>query len=242
MSAEPDPPPHPTARTVGGRGLRRRPEKRAGRPVLDPDVISDHALRLLTESGIDAVTMSRVSRDLGVTVRAIYHWVPSRAALLEAAALRAQETLPVPERSGDWRADLRRHRDAMFAWLDTHPGVLDVQLIEGITAVGPRVLDAHEAGLALFTDIGFGPRRARLLYAEYAGWVGGIHHFYLRPLRRSNLFEQVVAETHAAAEPRTEPLTTAAGTLALDERIEEGFAWMLDNIESTLGRPEPKEI
>lgn len=65
VSAELDPPPRPTTRTVGGRELRKRPQRRAGRPVLDPDVISEQALRLLTEDGIDAVTMSRVARDLG---------------------------------------------------------------------------------------------------------------------------------------------------------------------------------
>lgn len=239
MTADTDPPAGPTARTVGGRGLRRRPRHRAGRPVLDPDVIAEHALRLLTESGIEALTMAGVARDLGVTPRAIYHWMPSRAALLEAAALRAQESMPAPRSTGDWRTDLRRYRDEMFDWLDTHPGVLDVQLVEGIPAVGPRVLAAHEAGLALFGDIGFAPRRARLLYAELANWIGGTHHFYLRPLRRSNLFEQVVDETHAAAQTGTEPLTAAAGTLALDDRIEDGFTWFLDSIESTLTRPEP---
>lgn len=153
--------------------------------MLDPDVVAEQALALLTGSGVEGVTMARVARELGVTVRAIYHWVPSRAALLEAATLRAQESLPVPERTGDWRVDLRRHRDAMFTWLDTHPGVLDVHLVEGIAAAGPRVLAAHEAGLALFAGIGFAPARARLLYAEYANWVAATHHFHIRPHRRA---------------------------------------------------------
>ncbi|TCK24599.1 TetR/AcrR family transcriptional regulator [Pseudonocardia endophytica] len=232
-----------TARPVGGRGLRKRPRQRAGRPVLDPDVVAEQALALLTGSGIETVTMARVARELGVTVRAIYHWVPSRAALLEAATLRAQESLPVPARTGDWRADLRRYRDAMFEWLDTHPGVLDVQLVEGIAAVGPRVLTAHEEGLALFADIGFAPRRARLLYAEYANWVAATYHFHIRPHRRTaggpDVFEQVVTDTHAAARPDAQPLTAAAGVMTLDDRVESGFEWLLDSIEATLSRPDP---
>lgn len=239
------PPRPPAPRPVGGRGLRQRPRHRSGRPVLDPDVVAERALRVLTDAGVEAVTMSRVARELGVTVRAVYHWVPSRAALLEAAVLRAQESLPQPRRTGDWRSDLRRYRDELLEWLDTHPGILDVHLVEDIAAVGPRVLSAHEAGLALFADIGFAPRRARMLLAEFAKWVGATHHFHLRPQRaaaeRAGLFERVVADTHTAAVPDAQPLTAAAGTTTLDEQLEDGFAWLLDSIEAALHRSDPDD-
>lgn len=60
--------------------------RRAGRPrtaVLNRELITEHALALVTSSGYDALTMQRLARSLGVSPSALYNHVGSKHDLLQ---------------------------------------------------------------------------------------------------------------------------------------------------------------
>ncbi|MET8317500.1 helix-turn-helix domain-containing protein [Rhodococcus erythropolis] len=223
-------------RQVGGKGVRRRPTERSGRPIIEPHVIIDAALTILSTKGLKALTMAETARYLGVSSRAIYHHFPSREALLESTARHAQSKLPMPENTGDWRADLRRYRDDTFAWLDAYPSVLDIGLLEGVYVVSERMLQAQEIGLSIMGSIGYSPERAYLVYSEYVKWIAGTHMYLLRMPTggdTQDLFDRVVAESHSAVSSSSNdyPLTAAAGTLSTGDAVEAGFDWLLDSLE-----------
>lgn len=219
-------------RPVGGAGLRKRPRQRAGRDVIDPDRITEVALSLLVTEGADQVTMARVARELAVTPRAIYHWVPSRHDLLEAAVRRAQQAMPLPVDSGDWRGDLTRYRDDTFAWLDRHPGIVELSLTEGVTVVSPRVLDAQEAGLGLLAErLRLTPALAHFALSEFSRWVWNAH-LHLRQSPGTDSYDQAVdgASTLADLDPEQYPLITAAEVLPIGDQLELSFALHLDSL------------
>jgi AcrR family transcriptional regulator len=218
-------------RTVGGAGRRRRPTSRGGRPVLDPDRIARTGLGLLATEGAGALSMGRLARELGVTSRAIYHWIPSRRDLLEAVITKAQLSLPMPVSTGDWRDDLRRYRDDTFAWMDSFPGVTDLILSEGIAVVTPPVLRAQEAGLGLLCGAGLTPRQALVALSEFARWVGAAHR-YLIAGTNPRLHDDIAAESGQAttADPESYPLIAAAGAVSIAEQLELGFAWLLESV------------
>ncbi|MDF3319832.1 TetR/AcrR family transcriptional regulator [Rhodococcus qingshengii] len=223
-------------RQVGGKGVRRRPAARGGRPIIEPSTIIDAALEILSNKGLKALTMAEIARHLDVSSRAIYHHFSSREALLESTARYAQSKLPMPSNTGDWRADLRRYRDDTFAWLDTYPGVLDIGLLEGVYVVSERMLQAQEIGLSIMQTIGYTtPQRAYLVYSEYVKWIAGTHVYLLRAPAGSDtqdLFDRVVEEAYAnrSSSPNDYPLTAAAGTLSTSDAVEAGFEWLLDSL------------
>src|SRR3954452_11004318 len=66
------------------------PKRRQGRPAvgrddpLERDEILDRAYAIISAEGIDALSMRRLAKELGVTPMAIYHHVPNKPALLQA--------------------------------------------------------------------------------------------------------------------------------------------------------------
>jgi AcrR family transcriptional regulator len=72
--------------------------KRRGRPTGPAsddsrDLILETALRLFGASGYAGVSMERLAHESGRTVRAVYHYFPSKRALFEAAAAQVLERL-----------------------------------------------------------------------------------------------------------------------------------------------------
>lgn len=228
-------------RPVGGAGLRKRPRQRAGRDVLDPARITEVALALLGTDGSEQVTMARVARELEVTPRAIYHWVPSRRALLEAAVERAQQAMPLPVDTGDWRGDLTRYRDDTFAWLDGHPGIVELSLTEGVTVVSPRVLEAQESGLRLLSErLGLTAQLAHFALSEFSRWVWNAQ-LHLREPAGTGSYDQAIdgASTLADLDPEQYPLITAAEVLPIGDQLELSFALHLDSLARLADQDSP---
>lgn len=177
------------------------------------------------------MSMGRIARELSVSPRAIYHWVPSRRALLEAIIEEAQQTLPVPADTGNWRDDLRRYRDATFEWLETYPGVSEMMLSEGITLVTRPVLEAQEAALGILRTAGLDPHSSLIAMAEFARWVGAAHTYLLAD-HGPALSDEIKIRTREqlATDAEEFPLVAAAGAVSTQEQLDTGFNWLLDSM------------
>ena len=62
---------------------RGRPKQSEGRS-LDRSVIVAHTLKLVDEEGLEGLSMRRLGQSLGVDPMAVYHYIPNKAALLDA--------------------------------------------------------------------------------------------------------------------------------------------------------------
>ncbi|MEV7595979.1 TetR/AcrR family transcriptional regulator C-terminal domain-containing protein [Kitasatospora sp. NPDC089797] len=134
-------------------GKRTRGE-RAG---LTRTQVLDAALALADRDGIGALTMRRLGAELDVEAMTLYHYVPSKDALLDGLVERVfTQALPSPDPAAgptDWRTLLRSYAVSLRAALLRHPGVLP--LAASRPAVTPATLDTVERGLSALTTAGF---------------------------------------------------------------------------------------
>lgn len=139
---------------------------------MNADLISETALSLLDEVGLDGLTMRLVAGKLGVQPGALYWHVKNKQELLDSMASAifadAMEGLEAPragvswqEWLGDWARTLRRamlrHRDG-------------ARVFSGSNLKEPGVFRATELALRTLEDAGFPNRSA-------ARSVAALHHY-----------------------------------------------------------------
>lgn len=56
-----------------------RPARRGRPPLADPEVLRERALRVILDHGYDAVPMSRIAAEVGVSVRTLHRYFPAKA-------------------------------------------------------------------------------------------------------------------------------------------------------------------
>jgi TetR/AcrR family tetracycline transcriptional repressor len=136
----------------------RRARPRAG---LTREKVLDAAIAFVDSHGLAALSTRKLGAALGVEGMTLYHYVPTKAALLDGMAERvleqaAGELIPAPGQP--WPAAVRgvatRFRDVLLA----HPGLLGLVATRPVNSPGAfRIL---EAGLAVMTSQGVPLERA----------------------------------------------------------------------------------
>jgi AcrR family transcriptional regulator len=133
-------------------GVRERPH-RGPRPALSLERIVEAAVRVAATDGLQAVSMSRVAADLGVSTMSLYRYVAAKDELLALMADLAYE--PPPARPGPeegWREGLTRWAWAELAVYRRNPWVLRIP-ISG-PPVTPNAISWLEWGLDSLHDTG----------------------------------------------------------------------------------------
>lgn len=94
------------------------------RPVLTESEIVTAALEIVEASGVESLTMRRLSAKLGVALGATYHHVPNKHALLVLIADELYGRIDIPERvDGDWRSQIRELLLNVTEVMGAYPGV-----------------------------------------------------------------------------------------------------------------------
>jgi AcrR family transcriptional regulator len=133
-------------------GVRERPPK-GPRPALSLERIVDAAAGVAASDGLQAVSMSRVAADLGVSTMSLYRYVASKDELLTLMADLTFEAPPAsrgPEES--WRDGLARWAWTERAVYRRNPWVLRIP-ISG-PPVTPNAIRWLERGLDCLRDTG----------------------------------------------------------------------------------------
>ncbi|MFF0189185.1 TetR/AcrR family transcriptional regulator C-terminal domain-containing protein [Streptomyces sp. NPDC005244] len=132
---------------------RPRPEPRRRAPGVDQYVAA--ALAVADAEGLAAVSMRRVAGDLGSGTASLYRYITNRDELVDLMVDAAQGEDPLPEPTGDWRADLGAVAHGLRTTLLRHPWLAGE--LTGRPALGPNSLRRSEsalrAGVALTPDI-----------------------------------------------------------------------------------------
>ena len=139
---------------MAGRGQGER----AG---LSRGLILDAAVALVDREGLDGLSMRKLGAALGVEAMTLYHYVPSKAALLDGLVEWVLQHSATPAALADgpsWDRTLRRYAEALRTTLLGHPGVLPLFFTR--PAVTPQSLQALETGLRVLTEAGFAPPTA----------------------------------------------------------------------------------
>ncbi|WP_406861617.1 TetR/AcrR family transcriptional regulator [Streptomyces sp. HUAS MG47] len=125
-------------------GTGERPS-RGPRPGLTLDRIVGAAVTLADAEGLDAVSMRRVSAELGVGTMSLYRYVPGKTQLLDLMLDRVQgESLAAGPRepAADWRGAVETLARGHLALYRAHPWLLKVN--ETRSLLGPNTLRGFE--------------------------------------------------------------------------------------------------
>jgi AcrR family transcriptional regulator len=173
-------------------GVRERPNK-GPRPALSLERIVAAAARVATADGLQAVSMSRVAADLGVSTMSLYRYVGAKDELL---ALMADLPLEVPPaRRGPeegWRDGLARWARSELGIYRRNPWVLRIP-ISG-PPVTPNAIAWLEVGLDCLRDTGLEEHEKLSVILLVTGYV-----------RNQGLLQADIAAAQAAGAAAADP-------------------------------------
>ena len=146
---EPDPDPERVPPTPPPR--RRGPRPRYGRAD-----VARAAGAIADAAGLEAVTFRAIATRLGTGVMSLYNYIPDKQALVFDMAELVAAELALPERTGDWRADMHvvagRQRDLALR----HPWMTEA--VSHLQPIGPATLDFLEFALGALEPTGLSAR------------------------------------------------------------------------------------
>jgi AcrR family transcriptional regulator len=143
---------------------RRTPPKRAGvsRPPLSQDQIVDAGLRIVTEEGIEAVSMRRIAAVFHTGASSLYAHVANKDELFQLMFDRICADVPIPEPDpANWREQIKQLARDGYATMIAHGDIARAAL--ATIPTGPNALRVSEAMLGLMLSGGIPP--------QVAGWA-----------------------------------------------------------------------
>ena len=156
------------------------------------------ALELADRDGIGALSMRRLGQELSVEAMALYRHVKGKDDLLDGLVEVIVGEIERPERTGDWRADLRSQAMAARHVMVGHPWARRV--LEERPKGGPAFLAYVESVLSTLLDGGFSIELAHHVLHVLGSRIFG--------------FSQDVFEDSGDAEPSAQDAAIVAGAMA----------------------------
>ena len=144
------------------------------RERLTRERVIDAAVSVMDAEGLDAVTMRRVAREVGVEAMSLYNHVRDKDDLLQGVCERIMSSFEFPEGYDDWverakagarswRNLLRAHPDLVRLFAETH----------GPTPSSPESLRPTEFALRMFHEAGLSDRDTVQAFHAFGGYIQG---------------------------------------------------------------------
>src|SRR3954452_6153028 len=136
--------------TRGGNTVGRRPAEVANRAPVNLERVVTAALTVADSEGMDAVTMRRLARELGVEAASLYHHVHGKDEILDGLVELVAAEIERPRPSTDWRTAISERARNTRGCLRRHPWA--VSLMASRTSPGPATLGLLEIGIRCFRE------------------------------------------------------------------------------------------
>lgn len=161
---------------AGGTARRAPNNKRAKPPVLTEDQIVDAALTVIRTEGLNALSMRRLSRELGRSAMAAYWYVEDKQQLLNLVAKKMLAEVPLPApKSGTWEERLRKVVAGIDAKLREHPGIAEI-LLQRMLSTDRRLMNGI---FDILLSAGFEDHEIFLSYAMIHTYLFGRYQVVL---------------------------------------------------------------
>lgn len=232
----------------------RRPERGRG-PCrrLTVEQITETALAMAVEEGLEALSMRRLAERLGVTAMSLYKYIPGKAELLDLMVDTVYGRMPLRRGpSGNWRAQLEgiaRENQALYR---QHPWLLQVSSARPV--LGPHALAKYEHELQALDGLGLEDVDMDTVLSLLLQFVAGAMRSSLETQevrRRTGLSDEQWWLAHvpwleAFVEPARYPLASRVGTASgqahggpssPEQAFELGLRCLLDGIERLIDAP-----
>jgi AcrR family transcriptional regulator len=152
----------------------RTPAGTAAKERLTRERVIGAAIRLMDAEGLEAVSMRRVAREVGVEAMSLYHHVRDKDDLLDGVCAQVMHEFRLPDedrpwvevaRDGarEWRRVLKAHPNVMTLWADRQRPLDDVQ-----------ALMPMEFALRVIHRTGVDDREAVRIFNVLGGYIMGV--------------------------------------------------------------------
>ena len=171
------------------------------REKLSRDRVVEAALRIMDTEGLDAVTMRRVGRELGVEAMSLYNHVRDKDDLLDGIREHVLSLFMDPGTEGPWE---ERARQAARTWrqvLRTHPNTLVLISESKGPGMTPGAIRPTEITLRLLGETGLPEGDAVKAFCAFGGFIIGFVMFEIGMTHSTG--------TSSAETPTPEQLTAA---------------------------------
>jgi AcrR family transcriptional regulator len=129
--------------------VTRRP-----RPSLTTERVLEAAIELADAGGVEAITMRRLGRSLGVEAMSLYNHVAGKDAVLAGIVEAVVSRIALPSHRGDWRTAMRSSALSAHEVLARHPWAPSL-LVTRLEVVGPARWRQMDAMLGCLRRAGF---------------------------------------------------------------------------------------
>ena len=226
-----------------GPAVGRRTEEAATRAPVNRDRAVERAVAVADAEGIEAVTMRRLARELGVEAASLYHPVSGKDEILDGLVEIVSKEIEPPSRTDGWRPPIRQRAHNTREVLRRHPWA--VALMASRTTPGPATLRLLEAGIGYFRGDGFSVQAAAHAISTVDSYV---HGFVLQevnlPFRNES---ELAAMTGAIMDQFPREDFPYLFELTIEHVLQPGYDYgnefdiglevVLDGIDASLGRP-----
>jgi AcrR family transcriptional regulator len=196
------------------------------------------ALRIVDEDGLDAVSMRRVGRELGVEAMSLYHHVHDKEDLLMAIRERVLSEFVDPGTDGDWEMRVRRGARSWREVLRAHPNAIGLISAPKQFAITPTALRPTETALRLLREVGLSEEDAVKAFCALGGFIVGFVMFEIGVTRAPTFGDKPPTAQALMATFPTEDFPCFMTSLPylmsgdIDERFEYGLDLLIAGIRS----------
>ena len=143
------------------------------RERLTKDRILDAALKIMDAEGLDAVTMRRVGRELGVEAMSLYNHVEDKEAILDGVCERVLRKFEFPPPADDWTQEARALARSFRKVLRSHPNVITLFSQHEGRMLSHDAFRPMEAALACLRRAGLSDHETAQAYRMIGGFIFG---------------------------------------------------------------------
>lgn len=217
------------------------PTKGSRREPLTRERVIETALRVMDTEGLDAVTMRRIGRELGVKAMSLYNHVEDKEDILDGICERVMAEFDFPEPAEDWDETCRRGARAWRRLLQAHPEVMRLFASERGPVRSPESMRPMEFALRLFKDAGLSERDTAQAFHAFGGYIQGFVMMELGSIAGGS--DEAHVKAHAdlvsALPEEFEALVAVSPYFAecdADEQFEFGLDLLIRGLEAKAGR------
>ena len=143
------------------------------REPLTRERIVEAALGVMDAEGLDAVTMRRIGRELGVEAMSLYNHVEDKDDILEGVTERVMNEFEFPPSSGEWTGDAFAMSREWRRLLGLHPSVCQLLAERHKPLDGMATYRAMDAALGVLRRAGLSDREAAQAFNALGSYILG---------------------------------------------------------------------
>jgi AcrR family transcriptional regulator len=151
--------------------IAKQAKPSAKRGPLSRERVLRAAIRLADESGVEALTMRKLAKELGVEAMSLYNHVANKSDILDGIVEIVFSEIELPANGVDWRTAMRQRAISTREALSRHRWA--VGLMESRMTPGPANVRLHDSVLGCLRRAGFAVEMAVHAYSVQDSYIYG---------------------------------------------------------------------